>query len=165
MLHIAQPENALWWFKDATENGITDFAWIGLSYYPKWSKYGLDKLEEALDSLKRTYNKQIMIVETAYPYSFDNVDSASNILGVDALITGYPATPKGQLDYMNRLTEVTLKGGGEGVIYWEPAWVSSKCHTLWGQGSHWENATFFDAENGNEALEAFEFFRYNIQTK
>lgn len=51
-LHVAQPENALWWFKQAIENGITDFDWIGLSYYPKWSSYKLDKLSVALDSLK-----------------------------------------------------------------------------------------------------------------
>lgn len=160
VLHIAQPENALWWFKQAFENNVTDFDWIGLSYYPKWSEYGLDKLEIALDSLKQTYNKKIMIVETAYPYGFADVDSAGNILGQDALVKGYPATPQGQLNYMNKLVEVIIKGGGQGVIYWEPAWVSSKCHTLWGQGSHWENATFFDAENNNETLPAFEFFNY-----
>ena len=34
MLHIAQPENGIWWFKEAKENGVTDFDWIGLSYYP-----------------------------------------------------------------------------------------------------------------------------------
>ena len=37
--------------------------------------------------------------------------------------------------------------GGTGVIYWEPAWVSSPCFTQWGQGSHQEHATFFDFEN------------------
>lgn len=158
MLHIAQPENALWWFKKAQENEVVDYDWIGLSYYPKWSEYSLDKLEIALDSLKKTYNKRIMIVETAYPYGFSNVDSASNILGKDALVSGYLATPQGQLDYMNKLVEVMVKGGGEGVIYWEPAWVTNSCSTLWGQGSHWENATFFDSDNNNEALPAFEFF-------
>ena len=30
MLHIAQPENGLWWFEEATQNGVTDFDWIGL---------------------------------------------------------------------------------------------------------------------------------------
>ena len=34
MLHIAQPENGLWWFEQATANGVTDYDWIGLSYYP-----------------------------------------------------------------------------------------------------------------------------------
>lgn len=160
MLHIAQPENALWWFKIAVEWELTDYDWIGLSYYPKWSEYGLDELANALDSLKSTYHKQIMIVETAYPYGFNNVDGASNILGEDALIEDYPGTPEGQLKFMQKLTEVAIDGGAEGVIYWEPAWISTPCSTLWGQGSHWENATFFDAANNNEALPAFEFLNY-----
>ena len=39
-LHIAQPENALWWFEEAQLNGVTDYDWIGISYYPKWSDHG-----------------------------------------------------------------------------------------------------------------------------
>ena len=34
--------------------------------------------------------------------------------------------------------------GGAGLIYWEPAWVSTNCYTEWAQGSHWDNATLFD---------------------
>lgn len=37
--------------------------------------------------------------------------------------------------------------GGSGLIYWEPAWVSTNCHTKWGTGSHWDNATLFNHEN------------------
>ncbi|MEQ8550094.1 MAG: glycosyl hydrolase 53 family protein [Cyclobacteriaceae bacterium] len=159
MIHIAQPENALWWFDQATKNGLADFEWIGLSYYPKWSSFGLEELSVALDSLIKTYEKELMIVETAYPHTLVNVDNAHNILGEDALIEGYPATPNGQFRFMKKLLEETRKSGGRGVIYWEPAWVTSDCRTLWGQGSHWENASFFDGQNGNEALETFDFFQ------
>ncbi len=147
MLHIAQPENALWWFKEATENGIIDYDWIGLSYYPIWSEYKLDNVGAAFEKLISTYNKRLMVVETAYPFTLENNDSANNILDKNALINGYPATQQGQLDYMNKLKEVIKSSGGEGLVYWEPAWVSTKCSTLWGQGSHWDNATFFDFDN------------------
>ena len=70
----------------------------------------------------------------------------------------YPATPDGQLDFMKKLVQVTIDGGGEGVVYWEPAWISANCKTRWGKGSHWENATFFDAATENEALKAFDFY-------
>ena len=158
MIHIAQPENGLWWFRDATQHGLGSYEWIGLSYYPKWSKYKFDSLSIALDSIKRTYDKRVMIVEVSYPYGMVNVDSASNILGEDSILPKYPATPDGQLDFMKKLVQVTLDGGGEGVVYWEPAWISTNCKTRWGKGSHWENATFFDAANGNEALKAFDFY-------
>jgi len=144
MLHIAQPENGLWWFEQATQNGITDYDWIGLSYYPKWSEYTLDNVSTAFKTLINTYKKRLMVVETAYPFTLENADSAGNILGEDALISGYLATEQGQLDFLNKLAEVIKNSGGEGLVYWEPAWVSSTCSTLWGQGSHWDNATLFD---------------------
>lgn len=158
MIHIAQPENAFWWFTEAIKNGLDDFDWIGLSYYPKWSEYKFQDIPQAIDSLKRLFNKRVMIVETAYPFTMENADEAGNILGDDALIPGYPATPEGQLNYMLDLTKLTIEGGGEGVIYWEPAWISTPCSTRWGKGSHWDNATFFDANNKNEALPAFKYF-------
>ncbi len=158
VLHIAQPENALWWFKQASENGITDYDIIGLSYYPQWSTYKLPDVSEAISDLKNTYHKEVMIVETAYPWTLKNFDKAGNVMGKKALQPGYPATPKGQLDYLLALTKIVKASGALGVIYWEPAWVSTRCKTLWGRGSHWENASFFDARKNNNALPAFLFF-------
>ena len=144
MLHIAQPENGLWWYNDATNNGVVDFDWIGLSYYPQWSQYDFSNLEEVLYNLRTQYNKKLMIVETAYPYTLNNYDSANNILGSQSLLANYNATQQGQLDYLLRLKEIISNSGGSGLVYWEPAWVSTNCNTLWGNGSHWENATLFD---------------------
>ena len=147
MLHIAQPENALWWFSEAFNAGITDFDWIGLSYYPLWSEYNLNTIDTPLKNLIETYAKKLMIVETAYPFTLINADSANNIIGENALIPGYPASQQGQLDYLNDLKTKISESGGQGIIYWEPAWVSTNCKTLWGQGSHWDNATLFDHNN------------------
>lgn len=160
MLHIAQPENGLWWFEQATDNGVTDFDWIGLSYYPIWSDYSLDNVQTPLNTLINTYNKKLMIVETAYPFTLDNADSANNILGSDALVNGYSATQQGQLSYLNQLQLVVENAGGQGVIYWEPAWVSTNCSTLWAQGSHWDNATLFD--NNNQATLGMQFYNASL---
>jgi arabinogalactan endo-1,4-beta-galactosidase len=158
MIHIAQPENAFWWFTKAIKNGLVGFDWIGLSYYPKWSVYPFQDIPVAIDSIRKTFSKRVMIVETAYPFTLENADPAGNILGEDALIPAYPATHQGQLNYLTDLTKNVIAGGGEGVIYWEPAWISSDCRTPWGHGSHWDNATFFDGKNKYEALPAFGFF-------
>ncbi len=144
MLHIAQPENGLWWFEQAKKNGISDYDWIGLSYYPLWSSYTIDNLPAAIETLIKTYHKRLMVVETAYPFTLNNADDANNILDSNALITGYPASAKGQYDYLKALEKSITSAGGEGLIYWEPAWVSTSCRTQWGQGSHWDNATLFD---------------------
>jgi arabinogalactan endo-1,4-beta-galactosidase len=143
MLHIAQPENALWWFKDAQKNGVIDFDFIGISYYPKWSTKNLDELGEAIKVLKNDFQKEIMVVETAYPFTLQGQDEANNILGEDSL-EEFPATQEGQLAYLNKLHTIVKDAGGSGVLYWEPAWISSSCSTRWGKGSHWENAAMFD---------------------
>ena len=156
MLHIAQPENGLWWFEEANNAGVTDFDWIGLSYYPQWSNYNLTNLENPLKTLIQTYSKRLMIVETAYPFTLLNADSANNILNKDSLIEGYPASQKGQLDYLNDLKTAIQNSGGDGIIYWEPAWVSTGCNTLWGKGSHWDNATLFD--NNSKANIGMQFY-------
>ena len=156
MLHIAQPENGIWWFDQASSNNVVDYDWIGLSYYPKWSQYNLSNLEPVLTNLRTTYNKKLMIVETAYPFTLQNNDSANNILDSQSLLVDYPATQQGQLDYLLELKQVLQNSGGSGLVYWEPAWVSTTCSTLWGNGSHWDNATLFDHEF--KATKGLEFY-------
>ncbi|MFT5386849.1 MAG: arabinogalactan endo-1,4-beta-galactosidase, partial [Saprospiraceae bacterium] len=140
-LHVAQPENALWWFEAAQQNGVTNYDWIGISYYPLWSDIPLEDLPAAVQTLTDTYNKRLMVVETAYPFTLDNKDNANNILGQDAAVAGFAISPQGQYDYLKALEQKISEGGGEGLIYWEPAWVSTTCSTQWAQGSHWDNAT------------------------
>lgn len=158
VLHIAQPENALWWFKDAATAGITDFEIIGLSYYAKWSTYKLDSIGAAIRSLRTSFNKDVLVVETSYPWTMQNFDQANNVLDATSLQQGYPATGAGQKAYMMDLSKQIMYAGGIGIAYWEPAWVSTPCKTLWGTGSHWENAIFFNTGNNNEALPALSFY-------
>ncbi|MCB0297250.1 MAG: glycosyl hydrolase 53 family protein, partial [Calditrichaeota bacterium] len=40
-----------------------------------------------------------------------------------------PASPENQRDWLIALTREVIASGGKGVIYWEPAWVSSPCST------------------------------------
>jgi arabinogalactan endo-1,4-beta-galactosidase len=145
MLHIAQPENAEPWFAAATKAGVTNYDIIGLSYYSKWSKRSMAQLGQTINRLRNTYAADVLVVETAYPFTTENADSSPNLLGEDSLIAGYPATPAGQKQYLVDLTQLVLNNGGTGVFYWEPAWVSTKtCGTRWGKGSNWENAAVFD---------------------
>ena len=157
MLHIAQPENAEPWFADAWKHGVTDFDLIGVSYYSKWSTQGLDGLEQTINRLRHRYPAEVVVVETAYPFTTDSADDSPNLLGEDSLLPGYPATYEGQRQYMVDLTQRVKFAGGVGVVYWEPAWVSTDCSTRWGQGSNWENATYFDWRRDGEPTPAATF--------
>jgi len=158
MLHIAQPENALQWFPAALKAGVTHFDLIGLSYYGKWSTYTLQNLSNAIAELESTYQRDVIVVETSYPWTLENFDQANNVLNADSLIAGYQATPEDQRRYFYDIVAQVVAGGGNGVIVWEPAWVSTQCTTLWGTGSHWENNAFFDLANDNEVLPVIDIF-------
>ena len=165
VLHIAQPENGLWWFPEAAKHGISDFDVMGLSYYPQWSKYKVNASEgnpgigDAIRELTKSQGKPVMVVETGYAWTMENFDKADNVMWKDSVLPQFPATPNGQLDYLLALSKSIRDAGGIGLIYWEPAWITTKCKTQWGTGSHWENGAFFDASKKNTTLPAFNFFR------
>jgi arabinogalactan endo-1,4-beta-galactosidase len=160
IIHIAQPENTGAWFSAAQANGLTDFDVIGVSYYPQWSGFSIADMGGQVNYLRQTFGKEVIVVETAYPWTYDSApESASNLLTEGA--AGYAATPAGQRQFMIDLTQSLISNGALGVVYWEPAWVSTECTTRWGQGSHWENATFFDFQNDNELLEGIDFLSYD----
>lgn len=160
MLHVAQPENVEPWFAAAQAAGVDDFDYIGVSYYRKWSSLDLPLAERTLARVRVRFARPIIVVEVSYPFTIDDAgDSAPNLLGADSLHAGYPATQRGQQRFMNDVVQMTRRVGGVGVVYWEPAWVSTKCATRWGTGSHWENATLFDFRKGNELTPAADFLR------
>lgn len=160
MLHIAQPENVLPWFEAAWDAGVRDFDQVGVSYYRRWSSEGFEGLAATLKEVKRRYpDSEVILVETAYPWTLEYADEAPNLLTENTLMDGYPATIEGQTAYLQDLTQLVIDAGGSGIVYWEPAWISTACSTRWGRGSHWENATFFDFRNGNELLPSIEFMR------
>jgi arabinogalactan endo-1,4-beta-galactosidase len=160
ILHVAQPENAGWWFREARQHGVTDFDVIGLSYYPQWSSYSISDVGSHVTYLRQEFEKDVIIVETAYPWTFQAVaETADNILNRG--VSSYGISIEGQRQFMIDLTQVLINNGGLGVVYWEPAWVSTECSTPWGQGSHWENATFFDFENNNEVHEGIDFLSHD----
>jgi len=160
MLHVAQPENVEPWFANAVAAGVRDFDYIGVSYYRKWSTLDMPDAEKALLRVNKRFDRPIVVVEVSYPFTLkDAGDKAPNLLGADSLHRGYPATLRGQQRFMNDVVQMTLRVGGVGVVYWEPAWVSTKCATRWGTGSHWENATLFDFRKGNELTPAADYLK------
>ena len=146
VLHIAQPENVEAWVDQAAEAGLLDFDIIGVSYYSQWSTVPLNRLQSAVERIVRKYGKPVAIVETAYAWTLDGNDNARNILWKDSLEEDYRPTTQGQRKYLIDQMDAVLAAGGLGIVYWEPAWISTRCETRWFTGSAWENAALFDYE-------------------
>ena len=161
MLHVAQPEHAMSWFTEAARAGIEEYDVMGISYYSRWSSVPLAELSGYIEALVSSFAPRgLLVVEAAYPWTLAGADSANNIMDGEVVEPGYPATPEGQKAYLIDMTQAVLDGGGSGVVYWEPAWITTSCSTPWGKGSHWENATFFDFNAGNEVLPGIDFLNY-----
>lgn len=165
ILHVADPKNVMWWFDGimaANQGNVKNFDIIGFSYYPLWHRtIGLDQISNSVSTFKAKYNRDVMILETAYPWTTEAKDSYNNHFGSETPLTGFPFSQTGQYDFMVELTQEVMDGGGNGVIYWEPAWISSQMKDLWGTGSSWENNTFFDFEGNAHHGISFMTFDYN----
>lgn len=165
ILHVAQLQNAEWWANGVVNlGGVTDFDVIGISHYFNWSTVNtLEKVTDIIKSLKSKYNKKVMIVETAYPWTDSNADNYNNIISGSQGFIHYGVSEEAQFKYMQDLTQAIINGGGSGVMYWEPAWITSAMKDLWGSGSSWDNCTLFDA-SGN-TLKGIQFFNQKYTFK
>lgn len=145
MIHLANPAQARLLMPGFWANGVRDFDLIGLSYYWAWHKpVTIAQAGAIVAELQNSYpGKSVMIVETACIWTTADNDNANNI--INEVHPDYaPASPENQRKWLVDLSREVKRQGGAGVVYWEPAWVSSPCWTPWGQGSHQEHAAFFD---------------------
>lgn len=121
---------------------------IGLSYYPWWHG-NLLELRENLLSLVNNYNKDIILVETAYNWRESQYPKG---------IPPYPETPEGQRDFLESVNETLLDISSpkiKGIFWWEPAVMG-----------HLRSRGFFD-EDGNAlpVMDVFNKYRLGQQEK
>lgn len=166
-------DNALYrkWFDEIADAEL-DFDIIGLSYYPFWHGT-LEQLVHNMNDISARYNKDVLIAETAFPFTTDQIKSEVMIFTDEhASTVPYSITPQGQrefmLDLMNAIQSVK-NGRGIGFFYWEPTWINMQ-QAGWAteegkkylskngsSGNVWANLALFDF-NGN-ALPALQAIR------
>jgi len=76
-----------------------------LSYYPWWHGSFSD-FRTNINDLAVRYNKDIVVVETAYPWTTQYVNDGIPNVGFDPtkLPVGYPVNPQGQSDFLTYLS-------------------------------------------------------------
>ncbi len=158
IMHYAGINGSDWFFNKI--NSI-DYDIIGLSYYPIWHGKNLNILESTISNLGATYDKNVLIAETAYPFTLQWNDFTNNIVGLDSqlILPDYPATPQGQKDFMATLKQIlNTTNKGIGFCYWEGAFVAFDGPNST-NGSSWENQTLYDFNN--KALPILNEFQHN----
>ncbi|GLB52569.1 hypothetical protein NBRC110019_16090 [Neptunitalea chrysea] len=155
ILHYAGLEGADWFFNQVTD---IDYDFIGLSYYPIWHGTSLTNVESTITQLGTTYNKKVLIAETAYPFTLGWNDWTNNIVGQDdqLILPDYPASPEGQKNFITAIkTILTNNENGQGFCYWGAELVAWKGIEAT-DGSSWENQAIFNFDN--EALPVISSF-------
>ena len=168
MIHLASDGSCVdssWWFERI--NGF-DFECIGLSYYVFENHGTILQLRENISNLMHRYNKDIVVCETSWAWTFDKYgnDSQSNYVwydkGVEAAMRVsdvensalkelqfikytdkkcLEASVKNQEVVFRAIIEATVRAGGCGVFYWGGDWI---CDPNGSVDNNWENQALFD---------------------
>ncbi len=163
MLHHSSVENAIFFFNELEPYNI-DFDIIGLSYYPQFQTKDLDLVASKLNELANNFDKDILMVEVAYPFTLQWNDNLTNYIGSsDQILVEFSPTPQGQKAYFEWLIQ-TIKNipnnHGIGFCYWAPDWVAFDGNEVTStNGTSWENQCLFDFDL--KALPALETFNSN----
>lgn len=137
-----------------------DFDIIGLSYYPWWHGKSMDQLKATLNQLSSELDRDVIVAETAYPFTLGWNDWTNNIVGSEdqLILPDFPATKEGQAAFILELKEVVWEKveRGLGFSYWggeQIAWKGNEGT----EASPWENLALFDFNN--KALPVLQVFK------
>ncbi|KAL3420681.1 glycosyl hydrolase family 53 [Phlyctema vagabunda] len=131
------------WFGAMTANGVPTSAWdvFGFSFYPFYGTDAtLDNLKTTLGWLAHKYRKPLQVVETDYPAicngQWNPIPESSE--------PEIPYSVEGQNIWNKHVIDVVKNvpfGLGQGVHYWEPAWLNNTS-----LGSDCNDAILFQAD-------------------
>jgi arabinogalactan endo-1,4-beta-galactosidase len=146
IIHYAGYENAGSLYEQTKS---IDYDIIGLSYYPLWHGKSLNELKQEMQYLTTTFDKKIVIAETAYPFTLGWNDWTNNIVGLpeQLILPDFPATEIGQRNFLKEIKTIAQEvDGGIGFCYWGAeliAWKGPEATNA----SPWENQALFDFDN------------------
>ena len=136
------------WYAEQVDKMGVDYDVYAASFYPMWDGTTSD-MTTVLTNIARTYNKKVMVAETAYPFTFHDSDGSRNNINDSSGMkySNYAVSVAGQTqalyDVFNGIAKVndSLNGYGLGAFYWEPAWIGTDS-SAWGTyGTGWASST------------------------
>ena len=140
--HFANPGNGHFgWYAKIMNECKLDYDVFATSYYSYWHG-SLENLTKVLTDIGNTYNKYVMVAETAYPYTDMDGDHFRNNVtsSYEDCELRYPVSVDGQIKAVTDVFQAiaNCNGHGIGVFYWEPAWLGIPDLSLNDQKNNWE---------------------------
>lgn len=147
--HLSSPQHIKWWFSTHVNNGLADFDILALSWYPGWHSMGdWNDFGEAARWLKQR-GKDMLLLETSYPYTLTNADSQANAYNANLYPDGH-TSPAIQRANLATLAAEIKAAGAIGMVTWGNESLPTDAYIYpndqWGKGSTWENNSYWDAD-------------------
>lgn len=147
------------WFAEQLKKYKVNYDVFATSYYSYWHGT-VEHMSEQLSKIADTYNKEVLVAETAYCYTLEDTDYFGNTISEqNQELLQYEVSVDGQtkaiLDVVNAIQQIG--DAGLGVFYWEPAWITvgqqsyTENEQLWNKyGSGWASKYCgdYDTEDG-----------------
>ncbi|MEV7738621.1 glycosyl hydrolase 53 family protein [Streptomyces sp. NPDC088921] len=147
IIHTADADsdaNARWFYDGIKAKGV-NWDTTGLSYYCPWHGT-IANMGSVVADMKSRYGKNVIIAETAYPFTSANADSTANSITTGC--SGYPLSWQGQADNFTAVQNAARSNGAIGVFYWEPTWYAVT-------GNGWDPADINNSGNGWDNMAVF----------
>jgi arabinogalactan endo-1,4-beta-galactosidase len=128
ILHFTNPEKGDPYFYTKELYGIVDFDIVATSYYSVWHG-SLSNLADQLNKIVEEFDKEVMVAETAFPYTLKDGDDQKNIISEASQVagSGYEISPNGQANSFRDIVDIVNNGvknqKGIGAFYWENTWI------------------------------------------
>lgn len=128
VLHFTNPEKGNPYYYTKEIYGLVDFDIVATSYYSVWHG-SLSNLADQLNKIVEEFDKEVMVAETAFPYTLKDGDDQKNIISEASQVagSGYEISPNGQANSFRDIVDIVNNGvhneKGIGVFYWENTWV------------------------------------------
>jgi arabinogalactan endo-1,4-beta-galactosidase len=140
-----------WWYDLVLKQGplkTSDFDIMGVSYYPFYNVDAtLSALKSSLASMAKKYDKGLVVAETNWP-----VSCSSPKYAFPADVKSIPFSAAGQSTWIKDVARIVAgTPGGQGLFYWEPAWIDNA-----GLGSSCGSNLMFN--NGGKMLSSLAVF-------
>lgn len=141
-VHFANPEKAGSYANYAKKLNYysLDYDVFASSYYPFWHGT-LENLTNVLNHVADTYDKKVMVAETAYTYTDGDTDfSGNSVSGGGGITLDYPMTVQGQTNHVRNVVDTVVNDihNGIGVFYWEGTWISVGTNSWEENSALWE---------------------------
>nr|MCR5741120.1 arabinogalactan endo-1,4-beta-galactosidase [Gammaproteobacteria bacterium] len=139
--------NAEMHFYEELEKRNLDYDIIGASFYTFENDVTpISYISDIIDNYKDKFDKEVMMVETSYAYTYEYNDYTSNIFYKDKELEEYPVSFEGQtkliLDLIEELASAK-DNNGIGLCYWGGEWIPNTDSFM---KSTWANQALFTYE-------------------